>query len=99
MTDEETARLLREAVLMLRILALPQLRELRQTFEVEMLASEKRRKMWELMDGSRSLADIGRQVGTSGEAVGQFVAEVVKKWPDLIEVTKTGGTAQPRRLV
>ncbi len=79
MADEETTQLLREAVLLLRVLALPQRRELRQTFEQEMLGSPKRKKMWELMNGSQTLADIGRAVGTSDEAVRQFAAEVGRK--------------------
>lgn len=97
--DEDVIELLREAVWLLRMIAKPQITELRERFSSGMLASAKRRKMWEQMDGSRSLSDIGRKVGTSAEAVRQFLAEVEAKWPELVEVNKSGGATFPRRLI
>jgi hypothetical protein len=97
--EEEVTGLLREAVWLLRIMARPQITELRERFSSGMLASAKRREMWELMDGNRSLSDIGRKVGTSTEAVRQFLGEVEGKWPDLVEVNKSGAGIYPRRLI
>ena len=97
--DDEAMELLREAVRLLRLLARPQLVELRERFESAMLSSAKRRQMWELMDGTRSLADIGGKVKTTSEAVRQFVVEAESKWPDLIAVNRTGAGTYPRRLV
>jgi len=97
--EEEVFGLAREAVWLLRIMARPQITELRERFSSGMLASAKRREMWELMDGNRSLTDIGRKVGTTAEAVRQFLAEVEAKWPDLVEVKRSGAGAYPRRLI
>ena len=97
--EEEVTELLREAVRLLRIMARPQMTELRERFSTSMLASAKRRKMWEHMDGNRSLTDIGRKVGTSTEAVRQFLAEVEAKWPGVVEVNKSGAGTFPRRLI
>ena len=97
--DDEAIELLREAVRLLRVLARPQLTELRERFQSTMLSSPKRRQMWVLMDGTKSLTDIAREVKTTGEAVRQFVAEVESKWPDLIEVNKTGAGAFAQRLM
>ena|SRR3990172_12394770 len=96
---DEVAELLKEAIRLLRIIARPQVTELRERFQSAMLASPKRRQMWEHMDGRRSLSDIGRKVGTTSEAVRQFVAEIEGKWPDLIEVDRGGGAAFPKRLI
>jgi hypothetical protein len=64
-----------------------------------MLTSPKRQQMWQLMDGTRSLADIGAKVKTTSEAVRQFIVEAEAKWPDLIVVERTGGKMYPRRRV
>jgi len=97
--EEDVTELLREAVRLLHIMARPQIIELRERFSSAMLASAKRRKMWDLMDGNRSLTDIGRKVGTTAEAVRQFLAEVEARWPELVEVKKSGAGAFPRRLI
>jgi hypothetical protein len=97
--EGEVTDLLREAVRLLRIMARPQITELRERFSSSMLASAKRRKMWEHMDGNRSLTDIGNKVGTTAEAVRQFLADVEAKWPDLVEVNKSGAATFPRRLI
>ena len=97
--DDEAMELLREAVRLLRLLARPQLTELRERFESAMLSSSKRRQMWELMDGTRSLPDIAGKVKTTSEAVRQFVVEAEAKWPDLIVLNRTAAGTYPRRLV
>jgi hypothetical protein len=97
--EEDATELLREAVWLLRIMARAQITELRERFSSGLLASARRRQMWELMDGNRSLTDIGRKVGTSTEAVRQFLAEVEAKWPDLVVVNRSGAGVYPRRLI
>ena len=99
MSDEEIKELLTQVVGLLRIIARPQMIEVRGRFEASMLSTSKRRDMWVAMDGTRTLADIGRKVGTSAEAVRQFLADVQEKWPDLIEVKASGGATYPRHLV
>lgn len=96
---DESLELLREAVRLLRILVRPHVMELRERFASAMLGSSKRRQMWEYMDGNRSLADIGRKVGTSAEAVRLFVVDIEEKWPDVVEVKKSGAGTFPRRLI
>ena len=97
--DEETKSLLHEAVRLLRIIARPSLVELRERFEGQMLASKKRREMWSEMDGSRSLADIARKVSVSHEAVRLFVSELEARWPDVVEVRRSGKSMYPRKLL
>ncbi len=100
MPDEETTELLREAVKLLRIIARPQMLEIRGRFEAGMLSSPKRREMWEAMDGTRSVPDIAKHVGTSTEAVRVFAKDVQEKFPDFIELDRVGGGAQmPRRTL
>ena len=98
MNDDENTELLKEAVRLLRIIARPQLNELKERFESTMLTSEKRRQMWEEMDGSRSLADIAKKVGVSAEAVRVFSSEIEARWTDLADVKRHGKSIYPRRL-
>lgn len=97
MNETETVELLREAVRLLRILAAPQIHELRQRFEATVLTSANRRAMWDLMDGTRSLAEVGRAVGTSSEAVRQFFREVQESFPELVETVPGPGPQRPAR--
>jgi len=97
--DDEAIELLREAVRLLRVVARPQLTELRERFQSAMLSSPKRQQMWELMDGTRSLGDIAGKVKTTSEAVRQFVVEAEAKWPDVIAVNRTGAGTYARRLI
>jgi len=98
-SDPEAIQLLREAVRLLRVLAGPQIRELNERFAATMLTSEKRRGMWGAMDGTRTLAEIGKEVGVSGEAVRQFLREVEDNFPDLVETSRESGAQRPTRRV
>ena len=99
MQEDEVTSLLSQAVALLRIIARPQMVELRERFEAAMLTTAKRGEMWAAMDGSRSLSVIARQVGTSQEAVRQFLMQVQTKWPDVVEVKTVGAAIFPRRLI
>ena len=97
--DEEGAELMKEAVRLLRVIARPQLNELRERFDGAMLTSDKRREMWDEMDGSRSLADVAKKVGVSAEAVRIFSGEIETKWSDAAEVRRIGKSIYVRRLI
>lgn len=97
--DDETVQLLRQAVWLLRLIAGPQIRELNERFEASMLTSEKRRAMWSAMDGTKTLAEIGKQVEISGEAVRQFVREVEENFPELVEDPPQSGAQRPERRI
>lgn len=97
MEQPEVVELLKEAVRLLRIMAAPQIQDLRERFGAAMLTSEKRRAMWGAMDGTKSLAEIGRSVGVSGEAVRQFVREVEVSFPQLVETSHEAGGQKPLR--
>jgi len=97
MSDEEIKDLLSQVVALLSIMARPQIIELKERFDAAMLSTPKRRKMWSVMDGTRTISDIGREAGTSGEAVRQFLADVQEKWPGAVEVKAAAGANYPRR--
>ena len=99
MSDDEHTEILREAVRLLKIIARPQLNELRERFETAMLTSAKRKEMWELMDGKRSLTDIAKKVGVSNEAVRKLASEIEASWPDAAEVRRIGRSLYIRSLI
>ena len=97
MEEPDVTELLKEVVRLLRIIAGPQLQELNERFRTSLLTSEKRRAMWDAMDGTRSLAEIGRAVGVSGEAVRQFLREVEVSFPQLVQTSRGTGGQKPMR--
>ena len=99
MGTDETNELLREIVNLLRIVARPQVAELRERFKAAMLSSAKRQQMWDAMDGNKTLADIAREVGTSAEAVRLFVRDVEEGFADLIDSGGNGPQRPRRRLI
>ena len=98
MEGDESTELLREVVRLLRVIARPQMTELRERFASSMLSSPARRKMWQHMDGTRSLKDIATKAGTSAEAVRLFLVDIEGRWPELIESNRTSAGRFPRRL-
>jgi len=99
MSTDETTELLKEIVYLLRIVARPQLTELRERFAASLITSLKRRRMWEAMDGNKTLAEIAKEVGTSAEAVRLFVREIEENFTDLIEFSGGGPQRPKRRLI
>jgi hypothetical protein len=97
--NEESLLLLREAVRLLRIVAGPEIRETKERFATTMLTSDRRRQMWLAMDGTKTLGEIGKAVGASGEAVRQFVRDVEQGFPDLIAANPDAGPQRPMRLL
>ena len=99
MSEEQVVSLLGEVVKLLRVIARPQIAELEERFSASMLTSDRRKAMWERMDGTRSLAGIATEVGTSAEAVRQFLREIEAKFPDLVEVSSGPGAQKPTRRI
>lgn len=98
MEEPEVVELLREVVRLLRIMAGPAVQELSERFRTTMLTSEKRRAMWDAMDGTKSLAEIGRAVGVSREAVRQFLRELEGSFPQLVQTSRGTGGQKPMRV-
>jgi len=99
MQNDEITTLLSQAVALLRIIARPQMVELRERFQAAMMTTGKREEMWAAMDGEKSLSEIARAVGTSQEAVRQFLIQIQTKWPDVVDVKTVGGAIYPQRLI
>jgi predicted transcriptional regulator len=86
----------------LALLASDKVAERRLVIEEKYLAkSDARKKMWQLMDGSRHIADIAKEVRKeskiSDEAVRLFVNELEKN--HFVEVRVEGGKRYPVRLI
>ncbi|MEX0787045.1 MAG: hypothetical protein WD939_10450 [Dehalococcoidia bacterium] len=94
---DETVELLRRAVRLLEVLATPQLRELRERFDMTLLTSAKRREMWTRMDGTRSLSEIAGEVGVTSEAVRLFLREAQESFPQLIDTGDGSAGMRPTR--
>ena len=45
----------------------------------EVLGESTRRRVWELADGSKTLADIGKDIGISRQAVGQHARQLSQR--------------------
>ena len=73
--------------------------EQQKRLEARYLTTAPRRRMWQLMDGRHSLAQIADEVKVSGEAVRQFVNELLESPQPLIEVVSQGRNRLPRRLL
>ena len=97
MTEEESIKLLREVVRLLRVMARPQLVELEASFTASVLTSPKREAMWRAMDGSRSMTEIAQEAGVTSEAVRQLLREVEDRYPDLVDSRRGPSPQRPAR--
>jgi len=93
--DNEILEVLREVRSALKILASEKRDELLKELEAK---SPKRRQMFRLFDGKRTLAEIAKRAKTSAQAVQQFAKECHAK--GLIEYVKPsgGGRRRPKRI-
>ncbi len=92
-------RLLEELVAirkMLTILSQDKLSEFNEQIKTKYLSTEQRQKMYDLFDGTRSLKEIGTEVGTSSEAVRQFAVSLEKA--GLLEYVISAKSKCPKRL-
>jgi len=71
----------------------------RSRLESRYLTTEARQRMWGLMDGRRTLTEIGRAAGVTTEAVRQFVNELATADQPVVELASIGHTRVPRRLI
>lgn len=81
----------------LALLAGDKVAERRVELKKKYLTTNTRNKMWELMDGSRNVANIAKGVKTSSEAVRIFVNDLEKN--QFVEVREEGRSRYPRRLI
>ncbi len=92
-------RLLEELVAirkMLTILSQDKLSEFNEQVKTKYLSTEQRQKMYDLFDGTRTLKEIGTEVGTSSEAVRQFAVSLEKA--GLLEYVISAKSKCPKRL-
>lgn len=92
-------RLLEELVAirkMLTILSQDKLSEFNEQIKTKYLSTEQRQKMYDLFDGTRTLKEIGTEVGTSSEAVRQFAVSLEKA--GLLEYVISAKSKCPKRL-
>lgn len=81
----------------LALLASDKVAERQSELKTKYLTTDARKKMWQLMDDSRNIADIGKEVKTSPEAVRIFVNELEKN--QYVAVREEGRNRYPRRLI
>jgi len=81
----------------LGLLAGDKVAERRLELEKKYLTTPARKKMWELMDDSRNITDIAKEVRVSSEAVRLFVNDLGKD--HFVEVREEGRNRYPRRLI
>lgn len=81
----------------LALLAGDKVAERRVELKKKYLTTDARNKMWELMDGSRNIADIAKEAGISSEGVRIFVNDLEKN--QFVEVREEGRNRYPRRLI
>ena len=81
---------------MLTILSQDKLVDFNEQIKSKYLTTEQRQKMYDLFDGTKSLKEIGDEVGTSSEAVRLFAVSLEKA--GLIEYVVSGKSKFPKRL-
>ncbi len=81
------------------ILAEEKLGELRKRVGTQYLTTPARRKMWELIDGDRNIADIAKEAGVSNEAVRLFLNDLTSGSQPIVEWINSSRGRIPERLV
>lgn len=81
----------------LALLASDKVAERQSKLNTNYLTTNARKKMWQLMDDSRNITDIAKEVNTSDEAVRIFVNDLEKD--QFVEVREEGRSRYPRRLI
>lgn len=97
MDDERVLNELVSIRKLLTILSQDKLNVFQETIQSKYLTTDQRKKMYELFDGTRSLKEIGDEVGVSSEAVRQFAVSLEKA--GLLEyILINTKTKYPKRL-
>lgn len=81
---------------MLTILSQDKLFDFNEQIKTKYLTTEQRQKMYDFFDGTKTLKEIGEDVGTSSEAVRLFAVSLEKA--GLLEYTVIGKSKCPKRL-
>lgn len=81
---------------MLTILSQDKLSDFNEQIRAKYLSTEQRQKMYDLFDGTKSMKEIGDEVGTSSEAVRLFAVSLEKA--GLIEYISNSKSKCPKRL-
>lgn len=81
---------------MLTILSQDKLSDFNEQIKTKYLTTEQRQKMYDYFDGTKTLKEIGEEVGTSSEAVRQFAVSLEKA--GLLEYVIMGKSKCPKRL-
>ena len=92
-------RILEELIAIRKLLTIfsqDKLDEFHASIKNKYLTTPQRQEMYDMFDGSASLKEIGKLVGTSSEAVRQFAVTLEKA--GLIEYVQDGKTKYPKRV-
>lgn len=81
------------------VLAEEKLGGLRQRVETQYLTTDTRRRMWDLIDGDRNIADIAKETEVSREAVRLFLTELASGPQPIVEWINSSRGRIPERLV
>lgn len=81
---------------MLTILSQDKLSDFNEKIKAKYLTTEQRQQMYDLFDGTKTLKEIGEDVGTSSEAVRLFAVSLEKA--GLLEYVIIGKSKCPKRL-
>lgn len=86
-----------EIIRLVRIIAAPRVREFQEYIEAKFLNTKERQKMYELIDGKRTMGAIATDVNVTHEAVRLFVKDLEAE--KLIQIEKVGASNIPRKLI
>lgn len=92
-------RILEELIAIRKLLTIfsqDKLDEFHASIKNKYLTTPQRQEMYDMFDGSTSLKEIGKVVGTSSEAVRQFAVALEKA--GLIEYVQDGKIKYPKRV-
>ncbi len=81
---------------MLTILSQDKLSDFNEQIKTKYLTTDQRQKMYDLFDGTKTLKEIGAEVGTSSEAVRLFAVSLEKA--GLLEYVVSAKSKCPKRL-
>ena len=85
-----------EIIRLVRIIAMPRVKELKEHIEAKFLNTKERKKMYELIDGKKTIGEIAKKVNVTHEAVRLFVRDMETE--ELIQIEKVRSSNIPKRL-
>lgn len=85
-----------EIIRLLSVIAQPMKREFTEYLTSKFLSTDDRKKMYDLIDGKRTIGEIAKSVKVTHEAVRSFVNELATE--NLIIIEKVEGSNIPKKL-